>query len=80
MLEHIKGMLGKYDDIEYLEYEVYLQALRQVDRGEIQPDMLRQYPILRKNKLKTMMDVDEPGKNRKYLEQKSYFKPFSYRN
>ena len=30
MLEHIKGMLAKYDDIEYIEYEVYLQALRQV--------------------------------------------------
>ena len=53
--------------------------LKQVESGELQPEYLREYPNLRKNKNQFLMDGQAPGKNRRYLEQKEYFKPFSYK-
>lgn len=44
-------------------------------RGEANEDALKVYPILRKNRRNQTDQVDEvAGKNRKFLEQKQYFK------
>lgn len=56
--QHLKGMVSKYDDLEFLEYEIYLQALQQLEKGEIDEEQLKPYPNLRRNKARTNLESD----------------------
>lgn len=52
-----------------------MQGLKVGEDENREEDWLRSYPNLRKNKKNTELDRgDIPGKNRKYVEQKQYFK------
>jgi hypothetical protein len=78
ILEHLHGFIGKYDDLEFLEFEIYMMQLQQLMKGEIPEEKLRIYPNLRKGRARGGEEV--VGKNRKFLDQKQYFRPSHQQN
>ena len=58
---------------------MYLQKLKFVEKDELQVEYLYEYPVYRQKRVNSMMgDGQELGKNRKFLEQKHYFKELTY--
>lgn len=72
ILEHITGFIGKYTDLQFLEFQIYLILLEQLLDGSVPEEKLKGYPMLRKGRMRVGEEV--VGKNRKFLQQKQYFK------